>query len=766
VVASPEEILAQHDHLQLEEANEADTRLKVINHVLYDVLGWTHADVNTEYRVSEDGSTTWADYIVRTGMTALVIEAKKVGVTFSEVPEARRAQLRGKFMTGETGAAIIQARDYARKLSIPFACITNGNKWIVFPATRVDQVAFAESSAIIFPNLKSALETDYAEFYDLLSREAVIKGNLESELLGRVENQIEDRRLNRFFTTNFSRISRHSLFPLIEDAITTAFSEDIVNTHRDILEKCYVRTPERIRFDSRINMHIAARTNVTARPALRPMKYTSGDPVSSLITEAARRARPVAVLVLGPVGAGKSTFLEFTRTVSLKDTFEPNSARPYPHWMRVDFKLFTRGDSPIRFILEKLKALIEGDSFLSDYERCLKHAYQTEIEALFRGPLFLLADDDAERKRRITDLLMRDYNETRPYVEKIIRYATERSPVFVAIDNIDQVEDEKDQAAVFADAMAFAQTTRVNLICAMRDATFAINRNNPLFDAFDFDPVAIDPPQIQAVLSKRFFVARQLLEGRPATFRAENGAEVHVASLSTVIDMVQTSVLGTELGNLIEVLSTSDVRLALRMTREFLQSGWTASGKALRLYQSTGRYLMPQHEALRAIMLGNQQVYLEEFSVIGNPFDSRLAKTEAQLVRLYILSAIVTLSSSRSFRYLEGIEIQRCLREVGFGDNIINRAIQDLCKLRFMHTMAHTAPSFEASYIVSRLGGYIVKHFIGDMMFLENVMVDTFIADRDVWDSMRALTSAIHAERDTMKRMSLRKHVSQSSSLT
>jgi hypothetical protein len=220
---------------------------------------------------------------------------------------------------------------------------------------------------------------------------------------------------------------------------------------------------------------------------------------------------------------------------------------------------------------------------------------------------------------------------------------------------------------------------------------------------------------------------------------------------------VQTSVLGTELGNLIEVLSTSDIRLALRMTREFLQSGWTASGKALRLYQSTGRYLMPQHEALRAIMLGNQQIYSEEFSVIGNPFDSRLAKTEAQLVRLYILSAIVMLSSSKSFRYLEGTEIQRCLREVGFGDNIITRTIEDLCKLRFMHTIAHTAPSLEASYVVSRLGGYIVKHFIGDMMFLENVMVDTFIADRDVWDSIRALTTAIYAERDTMKRMTLRK---------
>jgi hypothetical protein len=122
-----------------------------------------------------------------------------------------------------------QARDYARKLSIPFAVVTNGNSWVIFPATRVDQVAFEESSAIIFSTLKSALQDDYAEFFDLLSRQAVIDGSLENELLGRIENQIEDRRLNRFFTTSFSKISRHSLFPLIEDTIATAFTEDVVN---------------------------------------------------------------------------------------------------------------------------------------------------------------------------------------------------------------------------------------------------------------------------------------------------------------------------------------------------------------------------------------------------------------------------------------------------------------------------------------------------------------------------------------------------------
>ena len=132
---TPGEIVAQYDHLKLHEANEAETRLKVINDVLYSVLGWTHADVKVEQRVSQDGKITWADYVLKTGMTALVVEAKKVGVAFSEMPDMRRSQLKGKFVTGDTGDTIVQARDYARKLAVPFAVVTNGNSWIIFPAT-------------------------------------------------------------------------------------------------------------------------------------------------------------------------------------------------------------------------------------------------------------------------------------------------------------------------------------------------------------------------------------------------------------------------------------------------------------------------------------------------------------------------------------------------------------------------------------------------------------------------------------------------------
>jgi predicted type IV restriction endonuclease len=153
VTTDAQELLTQFRGLKLEDANEAATRLKVIDRILRLVLGWTEDDIDPEERVAEDGTTKFADYVLRTANTAVVIEAKKAGATFSVAGGRRREKLSQQFLSGELGKAILQARDYARKLEIDFAIATNGSVWAIFPAQRHDQVTFHESSAIIFWSL-------------------------------------------------------------------------------------------------------------------------------------------------------------------------------------------------------------------------------------------------------------------------------------------------------------------------------------------------------------------------------------------------------------------------------------------------------------------------------------------------------------------------------------------------------------------------------------------------------------------------------------
>lgn len=356
----------------------------------------------------------------------------------------------------------------------------------------------------------------------------------------------------------------------------------------------------------------------------------------------------------------------------------------------------------------------------------------------------------------MTDIITTDYKSIKPYVDKLVKYASSKQPVFLVIDNIDQFEKDEFQGQIFSDAISFASRFNINLVLAMREGTFVRHRNHPSFDAFDFDPLSIDPPEIRSVLSKRFLVLRKELEGKSGQFIAENGARFDVDDLSLFADIVQRSVLGTHVGTRIEVLANGDVRLALRMTREFLERGYTEPGKAINTFRSKGEYLLPRHEAFRAILLGNQNVYSEAFSVIGNPFDARLSRSSSQLLRLFILSGLVRFGSEAVLEYVDGSMIRDVSRKLGYGDASVLRVVEDLCKLRFCQTEGYETPGFSSSFFATRLGGYIVRELLADFTFLEAVLMDTFISHDSLWESLRDLTIAIGSERDTVKRIALR----------
>lgn len=391
---------------------------------------------------------------------------------------------------------------------------------------------------------------------------------------------------------------------------------------------------------------------------------------------------------------------------------------------------------------------------MNDYNRCIRHAYREEIDALLKGPLFLVSDNVEAKNERISELIYNDYKNKTPYVEKILSYVAKNASVFVVIDNVDQFEKEGQQERIFSNAAAIAHRLGLNVILALRDVTFLKRRNHPIFDAFDFDSIYIDPPNIISVLARRFFVARELVSGRSVSFETDKGIHVQVSNLGTFMEILQASVVGTYVSEIIDVLASGDVRLALRMTREFLQYGYSAPEKALRIKN----YVLPRHEALRGIMVGNRDTYSDIYSVMGNPFDAHLEKTSAQLLRLFILSALVRKSSERSFDHVEGGEIKETMATLGFSEEICLKVLKDLCTRRFINSESQSEVSFDSTYFPTRLGGYIVRDLISNFTFLENVLIDTFISNPDHWQELKNLTDEIHASRNMMQKFHKRKN--------
>ncbi|RMO93055.1 hypothetical protein ALQ32_04028 [Pseudomonas syringae pv. tagetis] len=747
-------LLTAHATLVLHNANEAETRKKLIDKIVEDVLEWDDTDISYEERVSEDGSTTYADYIIRTADMSLLIEAKRIGRSFDVVPTQKRVKLTGRIMEGDTGAAIVQARDYCRKKSIPFAVVTNGAQWIIFPAVRTDAVSFSDSYAIVFDSLSRILGEELEHFVDLLSRTAVVEGNLAIELIGRTTDQFEARRLNKFFKG--STVKRHNpIYPLIENEVISAFSDSIVGAESSLLEKCYVKNADRQKFDNRIRMHLQHREPLFSTQPKKPMRKKEASSLVDSIVSASASRRPLAILILGTVGTGKTTFLQYTRKVASAAYFEKNQASPYPHWVDIDFRNFSASENPLELIYAHLFTYLNSDPYFRDFQRAIRPAYRDEIEALKSGPMFLIAQDQTEFDKKITELILIDYNAKQPYVDKMIAHGAKHAPIFLVIDNVDQFEDDSTQSRIFSDAMAIAGRLSLNLIISMRESTYVEHRGSSTFDAFDFDPLHIEPPEIPAVLSRRFFMTGQMLSGKSGSFTTRGGVNFKVEDLSVFIDIVKASVLGTEIGERIDVLANHDVRLALRMTREFLARGYTDPAKALQSHKNKNTYVLPKQEAFRSILLGNQSVYSEEFSVIGNPFDSRLGKSNGGLLRMFILSALVKQNNAEGAS-IDGPDIRANIRSIGFSEEDTLKVLSDLTELRFIHTKSHGKADLNSGYYASRLGGHVVRALIADLTFIENILMDTFISDKEVWDRLRDLTQQIRDEREIVVRMQAR----------
>lgn len=755
-----QQLAIQASELKLANSNEATTRFKLIDNVLFDLLGWQKMDVKVEERVLEDGKTSFFDYVVSSGTHSFLIEAKRVSGQFN-LPKVRKAPLSGKWQqTGAAAEAIQQAKTYARTIGVGFCVVTNGISWVIFPVNRRDMVAYENSFAIVFPDILYTDPEDIREFADLLSRESVIGGSLENELLGSSRDQTEPRRLNNIYDKSFSKVSRTSIFPAIEREIVTAFNEGLLNDNPELLDRCYVQTAERTRFDTRIQMYLNPREQVLKTSPIRPVsKKKDGLAVRRLLTESTLTQRSIALLTVGLVGAGKTTFLSYVSQVSAGKKFKVDKDKPSGCWIYCDFRDFSPVSSARDFIVSTVFDYITGHPYLNNYDKSISRAYEQEIESLKAGPLSLLVNNIDQFNKAVADLIVTDYKQKSPYVTKILKPLAGKVPVFLVVDNVDQIESVESQSQIFLEATALARSLNCNLVLAMRDVTYVKNRSSAVFDAFDFDAVYIDPPDIKAVLSRRFTVAAQLLQGRRVEFDGENGARVVVENGKLIIDMLSDSVLGTDVGRLIEVAATGNTRLALQMTRQFLQYGYTSTGKAVGIYQRTGSYRLPPHEALRAILLGNQNIYREAFSVIGNPLDSYLARSGVQFLRLYLMSVLVLYSSENEFEGVSARTIYENCEAIGISRGDTHRVVSDLLNARFIFTKSQQAFCDDSVVLPSRLCGHIVRELVARMVFLETTMFDTFISDKGVWDMIESNMRLIYKERDFFKKFGMRREV-------
>jgi len=147
--------------------SEADTRAKIIDRILADVLYWPEADLIREENVNEG----FIDYLLKAKQkNFLVLEAKKVGSSF-ELPvsseKTKKLKISGIIRKNKPlYDAVLQAQSYAIKTGAKYAVVTNGYSWVVF-IPKLDGMPWEDGDALVFPTAKFIKE-NFIQFWNAL----------------------------------------------------------------------------------------------------------------------------------------------------------------------------------------------------------------------------------------------------------------------------------------------------------------------------------------------------------------------------------------------------------------------------------------------------------------------------------------------------------------------------------------------------------------------------------------------------------------------
>ena len=290
-----DELKTEVGTLNLDSANEAQTRFSIIDRFIREVLGWQAGQIAVEEH-SSGSRSGYVDYLLRVADSTIVIEAKKVGAAFPSPSSKGRLKLSGSVLgTGEIHAAIIQAIEYAESKSADLVCVTNGLCWCLFPTAEAASESYA---SLLFP---FTIDTHPSLLFSVLSEPEVRNGSVGALL--EIEPRPEDRLIS-ILRDSDGRVNRNTIADHILPALNAALYADALLSNPESLKRCFVTTEGRSRFDGQLGMHLADPKPTLVRPAPRINTGKTRGPLETLVATAVTDHAPPVTLIIGHSGSG------------------------------------------------------------------------------------------------------------------------------------------------------------------------------------------------------------------------------------------------------------------------------------------------------------------------------------------------------------------------------------------------------------------------------------------------------------------------------
>jgi GTPase SAR1 family protein len=713
--------------------NEATTRLQLIDCLFFECLGWSKNDVALE----EPHGGEYADYVFSLLRPVLIVEAKRESDYF-ELPAGHQRleysirALRRDY--ADVKRAIDQAAGYCQSRGVPFGAISNGHQLIAFVATRSDGTPPLEGRALVFDSLGSVL-SNFLDLWQGLSKPGVEEKKLLYRVVGGAP--VLPPKLSATLT-DYPGLKSRNVIQTDLQILSEIVIEDVIRSPElepQFLRECYCQSGALSQFALTSREILTARYSAlfdSAHQGPSAVPATTKEGISPELVGISVARRPI--LLIGDVGVGKTTFIRHLVNIDAPEVFK--------NALFFHLDLGSKGA-----LAMDLRAHVIGE-----IQRQLLDAYGTDVAQ--RN--FVRGVYDLELKRFTTGIYA-DLKSSSPetFLAKEIEYLESlmgdrechlrRSLLHIArgrlkqvilfLDNADQ-RDEKTQELAFLIAQEFAENWEVVVFVALRPETFHRSRTIGALTGYHPKAFTISPPRIDLVLKKRLQFALALTTGKvPISTLRQIG--LNLDKLTTIVRVVLRSLDENQrVIEFIENIAAGNVRLALDLVRAFIGSGHVDTQKILAIEESGGRYDIPHHEFLRAIIYGDGEYYDPTTSPMVNLFDvSTLDGKEHFILPLALGLLHRATGPGVKEGFVDTGKIYDSLQGMGFTPEQIDFGVARACKKNLIETSARRLPEpgqpFPAALRITTRGEYHLQRLANEFQYLDAVVVDVPILDRE-----------------------------------
>lgn len=722
------------------ELTESDTRSKILDKLLINVLGWTEYDIEREGWVR----IGYFDYEIKTSTFQFVVEAKKNSKDFNLPTRGNEVKIKTIYPGNQD--AIDQIRQYLIERGLAYGILTNGRQFIIGQFLNTQGTDWKEQKCVYFNGFED-IKKNFSKFYDLLSIESIVKyGKIKLfEKARDGKTIVKDVSLKRKNTELVRNQISQQLIPIINKVF-----EEIYNTQsldeKELLKSCYVKNEDVKKYNSEIGF-IFSDSPPTFDSRILPVQNTvstHNQLSQEIFTDV--NVTPSPIILIGTSGAGKTTFIKYFTEVVLSKREKKN--RPIVY---LDFRLFTSqtiGDT--RYIYQKIIDQLETEYpelRLSEIN-ILKTIYKSNIDRKKSGVWAHIINNEIRLNEEIAKHIDSNQSNSIEHLNAISNYLLTkcRKRICILFDNADQLNDA-DQKEVFLLSNVLNRNLKCITIISLREGYFYKWKDNPPLNAYQSNVYHITAPPYREVLNKRiryvvdkFDFEEVELQTTNKNVKFQKGSLEHLFSnLYDTLFKLQNS----EVMEFLEETSYPNTRQGLENFKSFLLSGHSKISEYMSFEYGDGRGI-PIWEFFKSIALESNFYYDTRKSKIVNLFYPAKNNTN-HFTKIRLLNHLFSREkiSSKRNEFFNVEELAKEFLKCGYTIDIIIAELQELFDYKLVSTPEHIEDIEEEVLLnnssmisITSIGIYYLKSLIGRFHYIDLVLQDTPIFDESSFNSL------------------------------